>query len=52
VQLNGVPFAALVVWLDAVRTESRISCRTPASAQDAAGMVNATLTLRQSSAGR
>ncbi|WP_374359394.1 type II secretion system protein GspM [Pseudoduganella danionis] len=53
VQLNGVPFAALVVWLDAVRVESKIQLQDASiSAQDAAGMVNATLTLRQSSAGR
>jgi len=53
VQLNGVPFAALVVWLDAVRVESKIQVQDASiSAQDSAGMVNATLTLRQSSAGR
>lgn len=53
VQLNGVPFAALVVWLDALRVESKIQVQEASiSAQDSAGMVNATLTLRQSSAGR
>ncbi len=52
-QLNGVPFAALVVWLDAVRGESKLLVQDASiSAQDSAGMVNATLTLRQSSGGR
>lgn len=52
-QLNGVPFAALVVWLDAVRGESKLQVQDASiSAQDSAGMVNATLTLRQSSGGR
>jgi general secretion pathway protein M len=47
-QFNGVPFAGLVTWLDAIRTESRIAVFDASfSAQDTAGMVNATLTLRQ-----
>ena len=53
VQLNGVPFPALMAWLDAVRTESRIAVsEANITAQDTAGMVNATLTLRQNVSGR
>ena len=52
-QLNGVPFAGLIVWLDAIRTESRIAVsEANISAQDTAGMVNATLTLRQNASGQ
>lgn len=48
VQLNNVAFAGIVVWLDAVRNESRIAVQDANfTAQDTAGMVNATLTLRQ-----
>jgi general secretion pathway protein M len=48
VQMNNVPFAGVVAWLDAVRGESRIAVQDAAfTAQDTAGMVNATLTLRQ-----
>ena len=48
VQFNNVPFASLVAWLDALRGESRIVVQDAnISAQDVAGMVNATLTLRQ-----
>jgi general secretion pathway protein M len=47
-QFNGVPFAGLVAWLDAVRTESRINVtEATITAQETAGTVNATLTLRQ-----
>lgn len=48
VQLNNVAFAGLVVWLDAVRGESRIAVQDAnITAQDVAGMVNASVTLRQ-----
>lgn len=48
VQFNGAQYAAVVAWLDAIRVESRIAV-TEASftAQDAPGVVNASLTLRQ-----
>jgi general secretion pathway protein M len=47
-QLSGVSFANLVGWLDAQRRESRISVQQAAfTAQDQAGQVDATLTLRQ-----
>jgi general secretion pathway protein M len=47
-QLAGVPFANLVGWLDAQRREARISVQEAAfTAQDTAGLVDATLTLRQ-----
>jgi general secretion pathway protein M len=50
VQFNGTQYAALVAWLDAIRTESRINVVDASfSAQDAPGVVNATLTLRQES---
>jgi general secretion pathway protein M len=53
VQLNGAPFAAVVTWLDAVRSESRITVQDANFvAQDTAGMVNATLTLHQNAGGR
>ncbi|MET0323167.1 MAG: type II secretion system protein GspM [Duganella sp.] len=49
VQLNNVAFAGVIAWLDAVRVESRIAVQDANFvAQDTAGMVNATLTLRQS----
>ncbi|MQA38665.1 type II secretion system protein GspM [Rugamonas aquatica] len=52
-QLNGVPFPGLIAWLDAIRTESRIAVsEANISAQDTAGMVNATLTLRQNAGGQ
>ncbi|MBV7538592.1 type II secretion system protein M [Duganella sp. sic0402] len=45
---NGVQYAGVVAWLDAVRTESRINVVDASfTAQDTAGVVNATLTLRQ-----
>jgi general secretion pathway protein M len=47
-QFNGAQFAGLVAWLDAVRTESRINvAEASITAQEAPGVVNATLTLRQ-----
>lgn len=50
-QFNGVPFAGLVAWLDVVRTESRINvAEATFTAQEAPGVVNATLTLRQGGA--
>ncbi|GJJ05484.1 hypothetical protein RugamoR64_60220 [Duganella rhizosphaerae] len=53
VQMNGVSFPGLMAWLDAIRTESRIAVsEANISAQDTAGMVNATLTLRQNAGGR
>lgn len=48
VQLNGVAFSSLVMWLDAQRRENRISVQDAAiGAQGALGQVDATLTLRQ-----
>jgi general secretion pathway protein M len=45
---NGAQYAGVVAWLDAVRTESRINVVDASfTAQDAPGVVNATLTLRQ-----
>ncbi|MDC8760460.1 type II secretion system protein GspM [Janthinobacterium fluminis] len=47
-QLNEVPFAGLVAWLDAVRRDSRIAVQDAnVVAQPTAGVVNATLTLHQ-----
>ncbi|MEO7495355.1 MAG: type II secretion system protein GspM [Massilia sp.] len=48
VQLNGVAFANLVSWLDALRREQRIGVQEAAvTGQDNLGHVNAVLTLRQ-----
>jgi general secretion pathway protein M len=48
VQFNGAQYAGIVAWLDAVRIESRISVVDASfTAQDAPGVVNASLTLRQ-----
>lgn len=48
VQFNGAQYAGVVAWLDAIRTESRINVVDASfTAQDAAGVVNASLTLRQ-----
>lgn len=48
-QITGVSFANLSAWLDAQRRESRIQVQDAAIvAQAAAGQVDATLTLRQS----
>ncbi|MES2297089.1 MAG: type II secretion system protein GspM [Pseudomonadota bacterium] len=47
-QLNGVAFSSLVGWLDAERRDARITAVEAAIvAQKDAGMVDATLTLRQ-----
>jgi len=47
-QFSGAQFAGLVVWLDAIRNDSRIAVVDASfTAQDTPGMVNATLTLRQ-----
>jgi general secretion pathway protein M len=47
-QFKAVSFPGLMAWLDGIRTESRISVyEANISAQEPAGMVNATLTLRQ-----
>lgn len=48
VEFKGVPFAALVTWLDAARRENRVVVQDgTVSGQDTAGMVDAALTLRQ-----
>ena len=48
VEFQGVPFAALVSWLDAMRREQRLVVQEgQVSAQGAAGQVDAHLTLRQ-----
>ncbi|HAT31779.1 MAG TPA: general secretion pathway protein GspM [Janthinobacterium sp.] len=47
-QLNGAAFAGLAAWLDALRRESRIEVQDAnLVAQPTAGLVDATLTLRQ-----
>jgi len=47
-QFTGAQYAGVVAWLDAVRTESRINVVDASfTAQDAPGVVNAALTLRQ-----
>lgn len=47
-EFKGVPFAALIGWLDALRRESRISVQDAnISAQPTAGMVDAAITLHQ-----
>jgi general secretion pathway protein M len=47
-QFNGVQYAGIVAWLDAIRIESGISVVDASfTAQDAPGVVNASLTLRQ-----
>jgi general secretion pathway protein M len=49
-QLNGVAFANLVNWLDVQRREQRISVQEAViTAEEPAGQVGATLTLRQNS---
>ena len=49
-QLTNVSFANLVMWLDAQRRENRISVQDmTATAQGAAGQVDASLTLHQGS---
>ncbi|SDG96110.1 MULTISPECIES: type II secretion system protein GspM [unclassified Duganella] len=45
---TGAQYAGVVAWLDAIRTESRINVVDASfTAQEAPGVVNATLTLRQ-----
>jgi general secretion pathway protein M len=47
-QFNGAQYAGIVAWLDAIRIESRIAVVDASfTAQDAPGVVNASLTLRQ-----
>ena len=47
-RLNGVAFSSLVGWLDALRREGRIAVQDASIvAQPGAGLVDATLTLRQ-----
>jgi general secretion pathway protein M len=51
-QLNGVSFAGLITWLDAIRADGRITVQDASiTAQSTPGLVNATLTLHQN-AGR
>ena len=51
-QLSGVAFANLAVWLDAQRRESRIAVQEAAlTALAVPGQVDATLTLRQAGSG-
>jgi len=50
-QFDGVSFANLVAWLDAQRRENRVLVQDAAfTAKEPVGQVDATLTLRQSSA--
>jgi general secretion pathway protein M len=57
-EFRGVPFAALVAWLDGARRDSRLAVQDAkfsaleAGAKDRAGSVDATLTLRQEAGGR
>ncbi len=45
---NGAQYAGIVAWLDVIRTESRINVIDASfTAQDTAGVVNGSLTLRQ-----
>jgi general secretion pathway protein M len=47
-QFTGAQYAGVVAWLDAIRIESRIAVVDASfTAQDAPGVVNASLTLRQ-----
>ena len=49
VQLNGVPFANVMLWLDGLRREGRIAVQEATiTAQSKAGLVDATLSLHQS----
>jgi len=48
VQFSGAQYAGIVAWLDAIRIESRVTVVDASfTAQDAPGVVNASLTLRQ-----
>ncbi|MEG1054545.1 MAG: type II secretion system protein GspM, partial [Janthinobacterium sp.] len=49
VQLTGVPFASVMLWLDGLRREGRIAVQeAKITAQGKAGLVDASLTLHQS----
>ncbi|NRR30853.1 type II secretion system protein M [Oxalobacteraceae bacterium] len=51
-QLSGVPFPALMAWLDAQRRDARINVQEATiTAQNTAGQVDATLTLLHGSGG-
>jgi general secretion pathway protein M len=51
VEFKGVPFAALVAWLDAMRREQRVTVQEgQVTQQGPAGQVDASLTLRQEAA--
>jgi general secretion pathway protein M len=53
IEFKGVPFAGLISWLDDARRENRIVVQDGSvTAQDTAGMVDATLTLRQDTGAR
>ncbi|NVD97039.1 type II secretion system protein GspM [Massilia sp. BJB1822] len=52
-EFKGVAFAGLVTWLDAVRRENQLTVQeTTVTAQSAAGMVDAAVTLHQSGVAR
>lgn len=52
-QLDGVPFASVVMWLDALRREQRITVQDASfTAQSPPGQVNASLTLHQNTGAR
>ncbi|MFM2089357.1 MAG: hypothetical protein RLZZ237_4226 [Pseudomonadota bacterium] len=49
VQLNDVPFASVMLWLDGLRRQDRVAVQeAKITAQTKAGQVDATLTLHQS----
>lgn len=49
VQLNGVPFSNVMLWLDGLRREGRIAVQeAKITAQGKAGLVDATISLHQS----
>ena len=49
VQLNGVPFASVMLWLDGLRREGRIAVQdAKITAQAKAGLVDATISVHQS----
>ncbi|QCP14846.1 type II secretion system protein M [Pseudoduganella umbonata] len=57
VDFKGVPFAGLVTWLDAARRDERLAVQeakigTQGGKEDSAGLVDATLTLRQEAGSR
>ncbi|WP_229420586.1 type II secretion system protein GspM [Pseudoduganella albidiflava] len=57
VDFKGVQFAGLVTWLDAVRRDERLAVQeakigTQGGKEDSAGLVDATLTLRQEAGSR